>query len=135
MDNIDDIDFFDSTAKEFWMLGNVFHVKVVVAVIGDLWATVSADFLGVTGLTVDDQPATATQMTDDSGDVLAFKVTDKKNGSAEFVIQWDKYNLRTTNTIVYKFSFRELEYKVLSTYTEEEYMNDPHDEKIICNFS
>jgi len=133
MDNIDDIDFFDSTAKELWMLGDVFHVKVVVAVIGDLWATVSVDFLGVTGLTVDDQPATTTQMTGDSGDVLAFKVTDKKNGSAEFVIDWKKFGSAHSDTNIYKFFFRDLEYKILSTYTEDEYLKDPDDENIICN--
>jgi len=135
MDKIDDIDFFDSTAKELWMLGDVFHVKVVVAVIGDLWATVSVDFLGVTGLTVDDQPATATQMTDDSGDVLAFEVTDKKNGSATLVIDWTKISRRGDDAKSYKFSFRDIEYKILSTYTEDEYLKDPYDEKIICNFS
>ena len=111
------------------MLGDVFHVTVEVAKIGDLWATVSVDFLGVTGLTIDDEPATATQMTNDWGDILAFKVTDKKNGVAKIIIDWKKNGRRTSDTKWYDFSFRELEYKVLSTYTEEEYLEDPEEPK------
>jgi len=133
MRKIDNIDFYDSSAIDLWVLGDVCHVKVVVAKIGDLWATVSVDFLGVTELTVDDQPATTTQITNGWGGILAFDVTDKNNGKAKFVIQWEKFNPNITDIICYNFSFRELEYKILSIYTEDEYMKDPDDENIIRN--